>query len=149
MIPLWPTLESVCTEHISWYNAQIRSQKVFLLRRLSCLKGEGYEINNTLITSMSSWSDSSQHMSPSTSSYQKNSSGTKNIEGALDKNTRRADSTETLWPPLNSICHSNAIGHHLDVSSVTGEENINTQAMEFILLIPCGHTPVLRYQGFL
>lgn len=86
---------------------------------------------------------------PSTGSYQKNRSGTENIEGAFDKNTRRVDNTETLQPTLNSICHSDAIGHHLDVSSVTGEENINTQAMEFILLIPCGHTPMLRYQGFL
>lgn len=64
------------------------------------------------------------------------------------KSNRRVVSTETLQPKLHSIFLSDAIGHHLDGNSVTGEENINTQAVEFILLIPCDHTPMLRYQGF-
>lgn len=54
----------------------------------------------------------------------------------LIKSSRTVDSTETLHPTLNSIFHSDAIGHYIDVNSVTGGENINTQTMEFNLLIP-------------
>lgn len=64
------------------------------------------------------------------------STGSTAVEVQTLKEHLIKSSTETLQPTLNSIFHSDAIGHYLDVNSVTGEQNINTETMEFIPFNP-------------